>query len=329
MTHQLDYGALREPITKDDIVAFRQSRGNKGSFFGLAGTKVALIAFGLLALWAVYMSVQARSLFPAVSTVLIAGVFVAVYWVWSNHTTKFQARLFKFASRNGLQIIQNVPDPTYPGMIFDDGHGRRIATALRFGDGTEIGNYIYSTGSGKNSRTHNWGYVKVRLVRRLPHMILDARSNNFWKFSNLSDSFDRSQVLSLEGDFDKYFTLYVPKQYERDALYVFTPDVMAAMIDHGKHYDIEIVDDELYIYVNSHFQLNTPETYNRMLAITNAISSELVSQTDYYADERIGDRSVNMVAGGGRRLKSGFNWLMVVVVALVIYFNIIHPLLFR
>ena len=43
----------------------------------------------------------------------------------------------------------------------------------------------------------------------------------------------RTQVLSLEGDFDRYFTLYCPKEYERDALYVFTPDLMALLDRRG------------------------------------------------------------------------------------------------
>lgn len=52
--------------------------------------------------------------------------------------------------------------------------------------------------------------------------------------------FARDQVLSLEGDFDRYFTPYCPKQYERDALSVFTPDLMALCIDEAAPFDIEI-----------------------------------------------------------------------------------------
>lgn len=43
-------------------------------------------------------------------------------------------------------------------------------------------------------------------------------------------------MLSLEGDFDRYFTLYCPGDYERDALYVFTPDLLALLIDESRHF---------------------------------------------------------------------------------------------
>ncbi|MEO7546479.1 MAG: hypothetical protein ABIT21_09370 [Terrimesophilobacter sp.] len=76
----------------------------------------------------------------------------------------------------------------------------------------------------------------------VPNMILDAKSNNFL-WTNLPQNFSRNQVLSLEGDFDKHFTLYCPKEYEHDALYVFTPDLMTRLIDHAAGYDVELVDD--------------------------------------------------------------------------------------
>jgi hypothetical protein len=135
--------------------------------------------------------------------------------------------------------------------------------------------------------------------------------------------------LALEGNFNNYFTLYAPKAYERDALYVFTPDVMAAMVDYGQEYDIEIVDDELFIYSGNHFALDKQEFYKRILKIIDAIGSEVIAQTDYYTDERVGNRAANIIAPGGQRLKSGFNWLVVVLILIIVYFNIVQPILFR
>lgn len=85
----------------------------------------------------------------------------------------------------------------------------------------DFGNLTYSTGSGKNRKVPHWGYIAVKLERMLPQIILDAKSNNFLG-TNLPASFSRSQVLSLEGNFGRCFTLYCPKEYEQDALYVFT-----------------------------------------------------------------------------------------------------------
>src|SRR5690606_7535742 len=106
-----------------------------------------------------------------------------------------------------------------------------------------FGNLRYVTGSGKSRSVHQWGFLAVGLDRRLPHMVLDSRANNrMLGLSNLPAGFRRDQILSLEGDFDRYFTLYCPKEYERDALYVFTPDLMALLIDEAAPYDVEVVD---------------------------------------------------------------------------------------
>lgn len=328
MSHTLDYSALTLPVTKADIDTYKRSYNKKPflpkSLMILLAT--AFIMAAILMLLVVVRSLGSTNFGPFIAVV---GIMAFIAERSRRRLLARNAMLYKFATSNNLSLRKDVSNPMYAGMIFDNGHSRRIDEALLFSGGTEIGNYIYVTGSGKNQRTYTWGYAKVKLARKLPHMVLDAKGNNFWKFSNLSDIFDRSQVLALEGDFNNYFTLYAPKQYERDAFYVFTPDVMAAMVDHGREYDIEIVDDELFIYGSKHFKLDQPQFYEHMLAIINAIGSKLLDQTDYYADERIGNRTANIVAPEGQRLKSGFNWMIVVIIAAMVYLYVIQPMLLQ
>ena len=82
----------------------------------------------------------------------------------------------------------------------------------------------------------------------LPHIVLDSTGNNSVFGSNLPVTFDADQLLGLEGDFDRHFSLYCPADYERDALYLFTPDIMARFIDNAAVLDVEIVDDWLFLY---------------------------------------------------------------------------------
>ncbi len=56
--------------------------------------------------------------------------------------------------------------------------------------------------------------------------------------------------MSLEGDFNKYFKLSVPKGYEVKALEVFTPDVMATLIDKCKFFNVEIAGTNIYSYIH-------------------------------------------------------------------------------
>ena len=121
----------------------------------------------------------------------------------------------------------------------------------------------------------------------LPHMVLDATANNgLFGTSTLPISFDRAQVLSLEGDFDRYFTLYCPRDYERDALYVFTPDLLALLIDESRHFDVEIVDDWMFVYSATRFDMTDPGTLRRLFRIVDTVGAKTLRQTARYADGR-------------------------------------------
>src|ERR1044071_8257923 len=153
-------------------------------------------------------------------------------------------------SRQSTDLIRGTrPRFVEFGTYQDTVHSRRWTGRVR---GTrprfvEFGNYQYTVQSGKNSTTYRWGYVAVKLDVPLPNIVLDALGNNGFG-SNLPASFQRAQRLSLEGDLDQHFTLYCPEGYEQDALYLFTPDIMARFIDHAAELDVEIVDDWMFLY---------------------------------------------------------------------------------
>jgi hypothetical protein len=323
----INYAALNEPVTKLDVQEYKNYIGKNmfgnwwllyaiflafaGLLFGFVSTGVGMLGGDIgyqVLVWVI---------------LVICGCF-AVY-LGTEHYNKARAKLYKFAHQNNLILILKKQNPSYAGMIFDEGHSCVIDTGFVFPKRAEIGNYQYTTGSGKNQTTHHWAYMKIKLDRKLPHMVLDAKKNNFLgRFSNLSDTFNKEQTLALEGDFNNYFTLYAPRQYERDALYIFTPDVMAQLIDSGSAYDMEVVDDELYIYRSGRIDLGSEAELRQILAIVDAIGSDLREQTDYYSDERVGDRTQNIIASQGVRLKKGINWAVVVIVIFIIFFQAIE-----
>jgi hypothetical protein len=294
MIHQLDYSSLEARLNGADIAAYKQS-GNHVTFIRSINKE----AIGFMVLLTTVSVIAGRGSLQSffVPFAVIAPTLL-IWWVTYRNNMLHRARIYTFAIRNGVRMVSSV-HPEYAGMIFNNGESGQIVEALQFNDGTEIGNYDRMKNTGSRRMNDVWAYVKIKLVRSLPHMVLDAKANNALKISNLEQSFDRSQILGLEGNFNEYFTLYVPKQYGRDALYVFTPDVMAAMIDSGRQYDIEIVGDELYMYSQGSFLLDAPETYKALFKIINTIHQELVNQIDYYADEKVGDRTKNSIALGG------------------------------
>lgn len=243
--------------------------------------------------------------------------------------------LADFAARNNMAVGINVPYDNRPGIIFEHGDSRVFKELLTATNQpfAEIGNFQYTVGSGRNRSNRMYGFIRIKLPRRLPHMVLDSRRNNiFGNFTNLPTAFSNSQKLELEGDFNKHFTLYAPTEYAHDALYVFTPDVMQALVDSVAGYDCEVIDDSLYIYSSAQLQITNPATLEKLVNLSHVLRREFTDQTDYYADARVADRSLNLVAPSGARLKTTLTAPVIIVcvaVAIYLLLRVLSPLLQR
>lgn len=232
------------------------------------------------------------SVAPGLLLVIVAGFVGSVIWGFRTGRLGGGAdrsyRLDRFARANAMTWYPSVPNPPLPGMVFGSGHDRVAKDVVR-GEHprfVEFGNYRYETGSGKNETTHNWGYVAVKLSSPLPHIVLDAVGNNSMFGSNLPRSFDRHQRLSLEGDFDRHFALYCPEGYGADALYLFTPDIMARFIDSAAALDVEIVDDWLFLYTQRRVSTLDPATWAWLFSVVGALLGKL-DQWERWRDDRL------------------------------------------
>jgi hypothetical protein len=333
VTSNRNYTALIRPVAPTEVAAFRQSNRSTGS---TAHTVILVLGSVFGALFALFFAVIFATVIVAsgfgpiqfVMVLFLAAVIaLAVYGIVKGLRGNWLRRLRKseFARDNGFIFAESASAPGYPGLIFGQGSSRsRPETFFTVqGRQIEVANYRYTTGSGKNQSTHNWGYLVITLDRNLPHMLLDAKGNNSLFGSNLPQMFTADQRLSLEGDFDNYFTLYCPREYERDALYVMTPDLMALLIDNAAPYDIEILDNQMFVYSARAFDLSSPHVWQRLFQIIDIVGAKAVAQTDRYADERIGDPTVDFVAPAGQRLRRGFPlWFTIGLIVVVSVFAI-------
>ncbi|MFE7845573.1 hypothetical protein ACFUTX_10340 [Microbacterium sp. NPDC057407] len=334
------FGSVFLTILGSAVASVASSQGS-----GLAGAMLGLVPFVIVA-------------------IIVALVVVGIVAATRSAATRMY-RLDRFARANGMAYVPRVDGPALPGMIFSVGDSRQASDLVR-GDRprfVEFANYRYTTGSGKNRTTHTWGYVAVRLDVPLPHIVLDASSNNGLFGSNLPQTFDKDQRLSLEGDFDRHFSLYCPAGYERDALYLFTPDIMARFIDNAAALDVEIVDDWLFLYAKRDFATLDPATWAWLFSVVGALLDKL-QQWGRWRDERLaaasaaipdasahvggGDPGVRPaeggasgvpfaaplaslrpppgVAAGGRRLQKGIPWASFVLAGAVVLFWILTQL---
>ncbi|TXK12862.1 hypothetical protein [Microbacterium hatanonis] len=152
--------------------------------------------------------------------------------------------------------------------------------------GTEFGAL-----KARGPRATEWQYIAVKLSAPLPHLILDATSND-GVGTDLPAGVDRGQRLSLEGDFDRWFRVYSPARYGQDALYVLTPDLMAALIDHASAYNVEIVDDTLVFFTSPGVDFFAVEHWERVGAVLEEVVPRVTSKARQYLDERVPGQDV-------------------------------------
>ena len=285
---------------------------------------------------------------------MVAVLATALVRMFGARTGERWWRLDRFARANAMTWYPSVSNPPLPGMVFGIGHGRIASDVVR-GERprfVEFGNYVYRTGSGKNESTHRWGYVAVKLSTPLPNIVLDAVGNNSLFGSNLPAALDGSQRLSLEGDFDRTFTLYCPSGYEADALYLFTPDIMARFVDHAAALDIEIVDDWLFLYTPREASTLDPATWAWLFSVVAALLDKL-AQWERWRDDRLAAPATGAavpareaagsaalpfaapaaslgpppgVAPEGRRLRRRVPWAAIIVIGAALLLMLFGPL---
>jgi hypothetical protein len=273
---------------------------------------VVLLTVMVISLWLDPILPAALILFLLLTLLAgaVAMVCVSIYrresagWPrWSS-----RLRLARFSAANGRKYTPFVLAAARPGAIFRFGkqHQTRDIVQTLTAPYIEVGNHQCVGGAFENNTTHRWGYFMVKLERRLPHMVLVSRKP-FGKrrAATFPLPLKRNQVLSLEGDFNSYFTLYVPQQYERDALYIFNPAVMARLVDEAAGCHVEIIDDWMYVYRSGGFDLLAPSTWQVIERIAETVGASTSRAARFYRDDRMPASASAFIAPGGRRLRIG------------------------
>ena len=332
----MNYTALTRPVSSSDIHTLRSmpeyqrtfwSSNRAGGLFG--GFGVAALLFGVLFTPILNGSASIQTFASYIVAIGVgAGLGALIMQFFRKRNDIRLYRYVYFAQENGFFYSRDTTNYSQSGLIFHEGHSRSyrdVISGMLNNTPFEMGNFFYTTGSGKNQQSHDWGYMMIPLKRHVPNMILDAKSNNIGIFgvgiTNLPSAFKNNQTLSLEGDFDDYFTLYAPEEYKQDALYIFTPDLMALLIDNTAKFDVETVDDKLYIYSSNRLDLLNPLLLEKLFQIIATVGVKTISQTASYADERVAESAQGTtIAEPGRRLKPSYTSTVIIITIIVIFY---------
>lgn len=198
----------------------------------------------------------------------------------------------------GVFFAERAPgaDPSY-GSAFELYRPPFDDAPLRLGVATFEGGRDAARGP-----RHAFRFLALRLPRPMPHIMIDSLRNG-----RLRAELPGAQRVSLEGEMDRHFAVYAPLGYARDALQVLTPDVLVCLLEHGRNWDVEVVDD-LLLVASTRFRRGRDATeVPALLRFATLLGAEIRTQVVPYTDPRaVFPRT--QVAAAGRRLRRRSVW---------------------
>ena len=200
---------------------------------------------------------------------------------WKTRQSKLQAAADQ--SRIYFASTTDRSDVTHTGVPFMTKQHYWIAEMAKFTSeisSFEIGTIVYGMRE-TIGQSELIGYIAIDLERNVPQILLDSKHNNRFG-SNLLQIPKGNQIVTLEGDFDRYFTAYAPHGYDTDIRYILTPDAMALLIDAAAGYDIEFVGSKLYIYKNGGIDLLDDDEYELCQRLVDSIGAKSKIRTRRY-----------------------------------------------
>ncbi len=264
---QLDTSSLQQRISNRSVVASLWNKRIAGVGKYFRGLSVAVpLVLALLVGFAVYEAITTAKSFESMLGGIIAGLLfyffgIAILMAYLADTFidgRLSMYLSRLAEQNKLHYfvgdvnvdeLQQVVFAPTTGVIFERGRSRLYLHV--FGDKDfSIFGYTYITGSGKNSRTYRWVVSCLHLSKHLPHVVIDAKVNNFLGYSNLPELYSADQLLVSQSKFSEEFNVYIPDGAGVDALSFLTPELMEVIMQECKSADVEIIGDMLYVYTS-------------------------------------------------------------------------------
>ncbi len=134
------------------------------------------------------------------------------------------------------------------GALFNLGHNHStqdIITGTYDGNPLLLFNYTYVIGGGKNKQTYCDSVFRVEYPSVLPPILLVVDNQYFGGIVGLFSGWEK---IKPEGDFDKNFDLYTKKEFEIEALQVFSPDFMEKMLADWPEFNLEFNGNKLIIF---------------------------------------------------------------------------------
>jgi hypothetical protein len=315
----VDLDPLRRSAGFRDIVAYERACGTPPHRrFVVILVAVLLFAAAMLGgLWWL-----GRSDILAVSPIL--GVFVvgytllaAVGFVWYAVELSRRVKIAAFAWRNGWAYADTLERTQRPGAAFTRVVRGRERSVVACDDPRmpfELGiHHSVARGDQRATIQRPFAFIELPLPSSVPHIVLANRRRSIIPTLGLGRGAAR---MDLEGEFAKVFRLIVPEGYQQDALYIFTPDLMARVLDLGSGAEIELVSDRLFVYLPAGTRFDRPATMAAALVLAEEFHRRFAARTALYRDDDAGEIAARAgVSVGLRGQRLGGRGISVLAVA--------------
>lgn len=113
---------------------------------------------------------------------------------------------------------------------------------------------VYNPGSRNGSYSRGYRILEITTAQDFYHVFIDSKQNDRKVLSRamtiLSLSVRGNARLQTEGDVNRYFDIYIPRDDRYKSLVTLTPEKLLALREYGKQFDVEFVDNKIYVITN-------------------------------------------------------------------------------
>ncbi len=187
-----------------------------------------------------------------------------------------RAFMKQFARANHFRYKRRMDYSKEKGLLFNKGRNRKAFNLVEGefeGLPLRLFNYKYTVGHGDTKRTYKHTVFSAEFNTQLPHMYLDSEKNS--RKINPKDL----KYTPLEAkEFNDRYSLYITEGQHITALRIFEPDFMAELIDLPEHFDIEFIDN--LIYISEDKLIQKKKKLREMFKIANDLFNNLAEEVE-------------------------------------------------
>jgi len=180
----------------------------------------------------------------------ILVVFGCIAWRGFIQNKIQSAFMEQLASAVGFTYEQKEDISNFKGHFMEMGHSQRVYDVL---SGTyknapvRIFTYSFTVGYGKSQHTYSYTGFELQTNVHLPDIVIHPKSAIDFIGLGADWKPNGTKAISLEGNFNDYFKVFIPEGSEVETLQILAPDVMTDLIDNYKEFIQEFYSNAMYV----------------------------------------------------------------------------------